>query len=230
MINKKEGQMPEADNQTRSEQTKSEQPKLEQTKPSHHSRGDRPSRPGRQSRDKRSSDSGQGTDNGFIETVINVRRVAKVIKGGRRFAFSALVVVGDGAGRVGISLGKGRDVSSAIAKALRRARKDMFEVPLYKTTIPYTVQGAYGATKVLLRSASKGTGVIAGGAVRSLMEALGVRDILAKTIGSKNPQNAVKAAIEALRQLRSANHIAKLRGKTIPEMMGIEGEKHVSAS
>jgi small subunit ribosomal protein S5 len=161
-------------------------------------------------------------ENDFIETVLNVRRVAKVIKGGRRFAFSALVVVGDGAGKVGISLGKGRDVSSAISKALRRAKKNMFSVPLYKTTIPFTVQGKHGASNVLIRSASKGTGVLAGGAIRSVMEALGVRDVLAKSIGSGNPQNSVKATIDALKKLRSAKHIAKLRGKTIAEIVGVE--------
>jgi len=158
----------------------------------------------------------------FIETVLNVRRVAKVIKGGRRFAFSALVVVGDGAGRVGIALGKGRDVSAAIAKALRRARKTMFSVPLYKTTIPFTVLGRHGASSVLIRSASKGTGVIAGGAVRAIMEALGVRDVLAKSIGSANPQNAAKATVDALQRLRSAKHIAALRGKSVRELIGEE--------
>ncbi|MBU1007466.1 30S ribosomal protein S5 [Candidatus Dependentiae bacterium] len=168
----------------------------------------------------------------FIETVINVRRVAKVIKGGRRFAFSALVVVGDGAGRAGIALGKGRDVASAIAKALRRAKKNMFVVPLYKTTIPYTVTGRFGASKVLIRSASKGTGVIAGGAVRAVMEALGIRDVLAKSIGSVNPQNAVKATVNALQQLRSAADIAKMRGKSLQEIIGKElvGNKDVTAA
>ena len=163
----------------------------------------------------------------FIETVVNVRRVAKVIKGGRRFAFSALVVVGDGEGRVGMALGKGRDVSAAIAKALRRAKKNLFSVPLYKTTIPYTVLGKHGASSVLIRSASKGTGVIAGGAVRAVMEALGVRDVLAKSIGSANPQNAVKATIAALQKLRSAQHLAHLRGKTVQELVG---EKDVTAA
>lgn len=168
----------------------------------------------------------------FIETVINVRRVAKVIKGGRRFAFSALVVVGDGKGRVGIALGKGRDVASAIAKALRRAKKNFISVPLYKTTIPYTVLGRHGASKVLIRSASKGTGVIAGGAVRAVMEALGVRDVLAKSIGSVNPQNAVKATIAALQQLRSATDIAKMRGKSLQEIIGreITGNNDVTAA
>lgn len=164
----------------------------------------------------------KSTENEFIETVINVRRVAKVIKGGRRFAFSALVVVGDGEGRVGIALGKGRDVSSAIAKALRRAKKNMFIVPLYKTTIPFTVLGKHGASSVLVRSASKGTGVIAGGAVRAVMEAVGVRDVLAKSIGSGNPQNAAKAAINALQRLRSAQDLARMRGKTVKELIGEE--------
>jgi len=165
---------------------------------------------------------GQSAEGDFIETVLNVRRVAKVIKGGRRFAFSALVVVGNGEGRVGIALGKGRDVSSAIAKALRRAKKNMFSVPLYKTTIPFTVLGKHGASSVLIRSASKGTGVIAGGAVRSIMEAVGIRDILAKSLGSGNPQNAAKATIHALQQLRSAQDLARMRGKTVKEIVGDE--------
>lgn len=169
----------------------------------------------------------QPAENNFIETVLNVRRVAKVIKGGRRFAFSALVVVGDGEGSVGIALGKGRDVSAAIAKALRRARKNMFRVPLYKTTIPFTVLGKHGASSVLIRSASKGTGVIAGGAVRAVMEAIGVRDILAKSIGSSNPQNVVKATVSALKSLRSAKDIARMRGKTLQDIFG---EKNVAAT
>jgi len=156
----------------------------------------------------------------FAETVLNVRRVAKVIKGGRRFAFSALVVVGNREGSIGIALGKGRDVSSAIAKALRRARKNMFSIPLYKTTIPYTVSGKHSASRVLIRSASKGTGVIAGGAVRSVMEALGVKDVLAKSLGSPNPQNVVKATITALKKLRSARELAQMRHKTLEELFG----------
>ena len=163
----------------------------------------------------------------YVETVINVRRVAKVIKGGRRFAFSALVVVGDGGGHVGMALGKGRDVATAIAKALRRARKDMVTIPLYKTTIPFTVKGKHSASKVLIRSASKGTGVIAGGAVRAVMEALGVKDILAKSIGSSNPQNVVKATMDALGKLRSAKGLANARGKTIQDLFG---NKDVAAS
>jgi small subunit ribosomal protein S5 len=162
----------------------------------------------------------------FSESVLDVRRVAKVIKGGRRFAFSALVVVGDRKGNIGIALGKSREVSAAIAKALRRARKHMFAVPVYKTTIPFSIQGKHGATLVILRSASKGTGVIAGGAVRAIMEAIGVRDVLAKALGSPNPHNVVKATVAALKKLRSAQHIAALRGKTLKDLFG---EKNVAA-
>lgn len=178
-------------------------------------------------KDKKSQSTRGKQGDEFVETVLNVRRVAKVIKGGRRFAFSALVVVGDRAGRVGVALGKGRDVSAAIAKGLRRARKNLFTVPLYKTTVPFTVLGRHGASKVLIRSASKGTGVIAGGAVRALMEALGVRDVLTKSIGSANPQNTVKAAINALQQLRSAKDLARMRGKTVLELIG---EQDVTAA
>ncbi|MCB9493357.1 MAG: 30S ribosomal protein S5 [Epsilonproteobacteria bacterium] len=162
----------------------------------------------------------------YAESVLNIRRVAKVIKGGRRFAFSALVVVGDKKGRVGIALGKGREVSSAISKALRRAKKTMFVIPLYKTTIPYTILGRHGSSSVLLRSAAKGTGLIAGGAVRSVMEALGVRDVLAKSLGSSNPHNVAKATIDALSKLKSAQHFMKLRGKNIKEIFE---DKNVSA-
>ena len=131
----------------------------------------------------------------YSEAVLNVRRVAKVIKGGRRFAFSALVVVGDKKGSVGIALGKSREVSSAISKALKRARKTMFSVPLYKTTIPFTVEGKHGSSSVLIRSASKGTGIIAGGAVRAVLEAIGVHDVLAKSLGSANPQNVDRKSV-----------------------------------
>lgn len=162
----------------------------------------------------------------YSEAVLNVRRVAKVIKGGRRFAFSALVVIGDKKGNIGVALGKSREVSSAIAKALRRARKNMISIPFYKTTIPFTVEGKQGGSKVIIRSASKGTGVIAGGAVRAVMEVAGIKDILAKTIGSSNPQNVVKATLQALGKLRTAKEIAKLRGKTVKDLFG---EKHVAA-
>lgn len=163
----------------------------------------------------------------FSESVLSVRRVAKVIKGGRRFAFSALVVVGDKKGNIGIALGKSREVASAISKALRRARKNMFAVPLYKTTIPFAVVGRHGASKVLIQSASKGTGVIAGGAVRSIMESLGVRDVLAKAFGSSNPQNVAKATLDGLKKLKSAQQIASMRGKTLNDLF--EGKNNVAA-
>lgn len=159
------------------------------------------------------------TSDEYVESVLKVRRVAKVIKGGRRFAFSALVVVGDKKGNIGVSLGKSREVSSAISKALKRARKNMFSVSLYKTTIPFTVLGRHGASTVLIRSASKGTGLIAGGAVRSIMEALGVKDVLAKSLGSANSQNVVKATIKALKKLKTARQIAELRGKTLDQII-----------
>ena len=156
----------------------------------------------------------------YSETVLNVRRVAKVIKGGRRFAFSALVVVGDRKGRVGIALGKSREVASAISKALRRARKNMMSISLYKTTIPFAVLGKHGSSNVVIRSASKGTGIIAGGAVRAVMEAVGVHDVLAKSIGAPNPQNVVKATFNALQKLKSARQIAQMRGKKLSDLFG----------
>jgi small subunit ribosomal protein S5 len=187
------------------------------------------------SKDKKAPQASRGASQAsrdeYIETVVNVRRVAKVIKGGRRFAFSALVVVGTGTGRVGVALGKGREVASAISKALRRARKEMFQVPLYKTTLPFTVTGRHGASRVLIRSAGKGTGVIAGGAVRSVMEAVGVQDVLAKSLGSSNPQNVVKATVNALRTLRSARKLANMRGKTLADIFGTKKvEENVTAS
>ena len=157
----------------------------------------------------------------FVEALLNVRRVAKVIRGGRRFAFSALVVVGDRNGKVGIALGKGREVSAAIAKAFKRARKNLVAVPLFNSTVPFETVGFYGASKVILRGATKGTGVIAGGAMRTICDAAGIKDVLAKSIGSSNPQNVAKATFAALGKLRSARQIAKLRGKTIAEL--IEG-------
>ncbi len=161
----------------------------------------------------------------FVESVLNVRRVAKVIKGGRRFAFSALVVVGDKKGKIGIALGKSREVASSISKGLRRARKNMFSIPLYKTTIPFTVQGRHGSSTVLIRSASKGTGIIAGGAVRAVMEAIGVQDVLAKSLGSPNAQNVVKATMNALKKLKSAREISRMRGKTLKELFGEDDVK-----
>lgn len=159
----------------------------------------------------------------FVDSVVSVNRVTKVTKGGKRFSFSAFVVTGDQHGRVGIGLGKSREVSSAIAKATAKARKSMIEIALRGTTVPFDVKGRHGATEVLIRSAYKGTGVIAGGAVRSVMEALGVKDVLAKSIGpSRCGQNVVKAALNALAKCRSAAAIAKLRGMTVNEL--VKGE------
>lgn len=154
-------------------------------------------------------------ENSFTDFVINVRRVTKVTKGGKRFSFSALVVSGNQKGQIGIGLGKSKEVSQAIAKATNKARKDLISVPIRGATIPYPVIGKHGASKVIIRSASKGTGVIAGGAMRSVMEALGIKDVLAKSIGSSNRQNVVKATLNALAKLRTAKHILQLRNTNV---------------
>ncbi len=155
----------------------------------------------------------------FVDHVVSVRRVTKVTKGGKRFSFTAFVVSGDKQGNVGIALAKSREVSSAISKATSKARKKMIAVALRGSTIPYEAKGKHGASKVLIRPASKGTGNIAGGAVRSVLNAVGVEDVLTKSIGSTNGINAAKATLNALAKLRSADHLAKLRGKTIQEMV-----------
>ena len=162
----------------------------------------------------------------FVDTVVSVRRVTKVTKGGKRFSFSAFVVSGDQQGNIGIALGKSKEVSSAIAKAMTKARKNMIAVPLRNATIPYDVVGKHGASKVILRSASKGTGVIAGGPVRAVMQAAGIGDVLAKSLGSANKQNVVKATLNALAKLRSVKDFARLRGKKPVQI--IKGS-HVSA-
>ena len=158
-------------------------------------------------------------ENNFVDAVISVRRVTKVTKGGKRFGFSAFVVTGDRNGKIGIAQGKSKEVSSAIAKATARARKKLITIPVRGTTIAYPVVGRHGASKVIIRSAFRGTGVIAGGAVRSVMDVLGIKDILAKSLGSSNKQNVVKASLNALAKLRSAQHLAKLRGKTVEEVV-----------
>lgn len=156
----------------------------------------------------------------FIDSVVSVNRVTKVTKGGKRFSFSAFVVSGDQQGKVGIGLGRSREVSSAIAKATARARKNMIEISLRGTTVPYNVTGRHGSSCVVINSAYKGTGVIAGGAVRAVMEAVGIKDVLAKTVGtSRCGQNVVKAVLNALAKCRSAAHLAKLRGKTIEQLV-----------
>lgn len=161
----------------------------------------------------------QKTETTLVDYVVNVRRVTKVTKGGKRFAFSALVVSGDQSGKVGVALGKSREVASAIAKATNRARKNFVEIPLRGNTLPYNTLGQHGSSRVIIRSASKGTGVIAGGAVRFVMEALGVKDVLAKSLGSSNRVNIVKATFNALAQLRSLGTIAKLRGKSVGQIL-----------
>jgi small subunit ribosomal protein S5 len=155
----------------------------------------------------------------YEERVVNIGRVTKVVKGGRRFKFSALVVVGDQKGKVGFGIGKASEVPDAIKKAIETAKKNIIEVPMNGTTIPHSITGKFGGGKVFLRPAVEGTGVIAGGGVRAVLELAGIKDVLSKSLGSDSPVNIVSATVEALKELRTVEQVAAMRGLTVEEVL-----------
>ncbi len=172
----------------------------------------------RRGSERRGRDSRGGEKSNYIEKVVSINRVAKVVKGGRRFSFTALVVVGDGEGRVGVGYGKAKEVPTAIAKGVEEAKKAFFRVPRIQGTIPHPVQGEKAAGVVFLRPASPGTGVIAGGPVRAVLEAAGIHDVLSKSLGSSNAINIVHATVEALRSLESPEDVASRRGLSVEDV------------
>jgi small subunit ribosomal protein S5 len=164
------------------------------------------------------------------ERVVEINRVAKVVKGGRRFSFTALVVVGDERSHVGVGYGKANEVPVAIQKGVEKARRNMFKVPMHGNTITHEVTGVHGAARVFLKPASEGTGVIAGGGVRAVLELAGIRDVLSKSLGSQNPINLVKATMQGLMDLRDPKQVAELRGLTIAEVLGLDPKEPEAAA
>ena len=166
------------------------------------------------------SNNDQKRDEGYIEKLVQVNRVAKTVKGGRIFTFTALTVVGDGKGRVGFGRGKSREVPAAIQKAMEAARRNMIQVDLNGTTLQYAMKSAHGASKVYMQPASEGTGIIAGGAMRAIFEVMGVTDVVAKSTGSSNPYNLVRATLDGLAKMSTPAEIAAKRGKSVEEILG----------